>query len=115
MQKIVAMLTVRCRKELCQCFFFRRSNDYFLGDFKRCQAKCELGQECQWINGEEMCVCSPESCLTSNQDDQPVCAANNMTFTSTCAMEAWKCLNHQSGLYKKYDGECQSESKEITI
>ena len=75
---------------------------------KRCDVDCGLGQECQWINGEEMCVCSEESCLRTNADHQPLCASNNMTFTSECAMEAWKCMNQQSGLYKKYDGECQS-------
>lgn len=81
---------------------------------KRCDVDCGLGQECQWINGEEMCVCSEESCnsvdsLTSKYKSQPLCASNNMTFSSECTMAAWKCLKQQSGLYKKYDGECQSK------
>jgi hypothetical protein len=85
---------------------------------KRCDVDCGLGQECQWINGEEMCVCSEASCISSDSlltkhDQQPLCASNNMTFSSECTMEAWKCLNHQSGLYKKYDGQCQSEYFEI--
>ena len=80
------------------------------GDSKRCHADCGLGQECQWIDGEEMCVCSPDSCLSADRDDRPVCASNNMTFASSCAMAAWKCLQQQSALYTKYDGECQSES-----
>jgi hypothetical protein len=63
-----------------------------------------------------MCVCSEESCrksdsLSSKSNYQPLCASNNMTFSSECAMEAWKCVQQQSGLYKKYDGECQSKKK----
>jgi hypothetical protein len=61
-----------------------------------------------------MCVCSEESCsstdvLLSKYNKQSLCASNNMTFTSECAMAAWKCIQQQSGLYKKYDGECQSK------
>jgi hypothetical protein len=61
-----------------------------------------------------MCVCSEASCISSNSsltkiDQQPLCASNNMTFSSECAMEAWKCFNRRSALYKKYDGECQSK------
>jgi len=73
---------------------------------KQCDIDCGLGQECQRNNGEEMCVCSEASCITSNSS---ICASNNMTFSSECAMEAWKCMNKESGLYKKYDGECQSK------
>ncbi len=81
---------------------------------KRCDIDCGLGQECQWIDGVEMCVCSEASCTSvdaplTEQYQQPLCASNNMTFRSECAMEAWKCLNQESGLYKKYDGECQSK------
>jgi hypothetical protein len=72
---------------------------------KRCDANCGLGQECQLINGEEMCVCSEESC---KNEQQPLCASNNMTFSSECAMQAWKCIYQESGLYKRYDGQCQS-------
>lgn len=54
-----------------------------------------------------MCVCSRESCRSSRLSS-PVCASNNMTFDSLCLMEAWKCENYRSGLYKKYDGKCQS-------
>jgi hypothetical protein len=76
---------------------------------KQCDVDCGLGQECQWLNGEEMCVCSEASCTSSDKTiQQSLCASNNMTFSSECAMEAWKCFNHYSGLYKKYDGECQS-------
>jgi len=75
---------------------------------KRCDIDCGLGQECQWIDGIEMCVCSEEACHTSKHQHQPLCASNNMTFSSECSMEAWKCFNRQSGLYKKYDGQCQS-------
>lgn len=85
----------------------------------RCDVDCGLGQACQWINDEEMCVCSPESCpsstgLSPTVEHQPLCASNNMTFSSACAMEAWKCMNYQSGLYKKYDGVCQSMSSPAT-
>ncbi|CAM4775730.1 unnamed protein product [Rotaria magnacalcarata] len=84
---------------------------------KRCDIDCGLGQECQWINGEEMCVCSEESCTSSNslssQYNQPLCASNNITYTSECAMAAWKCLKQQSGLYKKYDGECQRDCRNV--
>jgi hypothetical protein len=63
-----------------------------------------------------MCVCSEESCITndsllSKSNHQPLCASNNMTFNSECAMAVWKCMQQQSGLYKKYDGECQSKKK----
>ncbi len=80
---------------------------------KRCNIDCGLGQECQWLNGEEMCVCSEASCISSDSllsetNSKPLCASNNMTFSSECTMAAWKCFNQQSGLYKKYDGECQS-------
>jgi hypothetical protein len=62
-----------------------------------------------------MCICSEESCTSSDQlllkyNKQPLCASNNMTFSSECVMAAWKCLKQQSGLYKKYDGECQSNN-----
>ena len=81
---------------------------------KRCDYDCGLGQECQWINGRKMCVCSDASCSSSDSlsttiDQIPLCASNNMTFSSECAMEAWKCFNRRSALYKKYDGECQSK------
>ena len=87
---------------------------FYLDTPKRCDVDCGLGQECQWINDEEMCVCSAESCTatdstSSKKHNQPLCASNNVTFSSECAMEAWKCMNHQSALYKKYDGECQSK------
>ena len=82
---------------------------------KRCDVDCGLGQECQWISGEEMCVCSEESCHENNSPRRPLCASNNMTFSSECVMEAWKCTRQQSGLYKKYDGECQSKSQERVI
>ena len=75
---------------------------------KRCDAECRLGEECQWIAGQEMCVCSEASCNSPNSHQKPLCASNNMTFRSECTMEAWKCLNGQSALYKKYGGECQS-------
>ena len=75
---------------------------------KKCDVDCGLGQECHWIDGEEMCVCSEESCPLNEQHQQPVCASNNMTFDSECAMEAWKCVHQQTGLYKRYDGQCQS-------
>jgi hypothetical protein len=76
---------------------------------KRCNIDCGLGQECQWIDGEEMCVCSDEeSCLLNEQQQEPVCASNNMTFTSECAMNIWKCIHQETGLYKRYDGQCQS-------
>jgi hypothetical protein len=74
---------------------------------KRCAVDCGMGQECQWINGQEMCVCSEASCSSSDPYQQSLCASNNMTFRSECAMEAWKCSNHRSALYKKYDGECR--------
>ncbi|CAF0867726.1 unnamed protein product [Adineta ricciae] len=85
---------------------------------KRCDVDCGLGQECQWINDEEMCVCSAESCTatdstSSKKHNQPLCASNNVTFSSECAMEAWKCMNHQSALYKKYDGECQKDCRNV--
>ncbi|CAF2759398.1 unnamed protein product [Rotaria sp. Silwood2] len=85
---------------------------------KRCDVDCGLGQECQWINGEEMCICSEESCassdsLSSKYNQQPLCASNNMTFSSECAMAAWKCLKQQSSLYKKYDGECQKDCRNV--
>lgn len=88
--------------------------ELFLVTPKRCNVDCGLGQECQWINGEEMCVCSEESCRSTDlygelADEKPICASNNMTFRSECQMAAWKCRNHQSTLYKKYDGECQSK------
>ena len=75
---------------------------------------CGLGQECQWINGEEMCVCSTESCSStdlssSKYKKQPLCASNNMTFDSECHLAAYKCFQQQSALYKKYDGACQSK------
>lgn len=81
---------------------------------KRCDVDCGLGQECQWIDGEEMCVCSEESCRRENLlstvvNQQSICASNNMTFESECAMAAWKCMHQQSALYKKYDGQCQSK------
>jgi hypothetical protein len=76
---------------------------------ERCDVDCGLGQECQWLQGEEMCVCSESSCSSSKIKQQSICASNNMTFKSECAMEAWKCINQQSALYKKYDGECQSK------
>jgi hypothetical protein len=75
---------------------------------KRCDVDCGLGQECQWINGEEMCVCSEESCLLNEHNQQPLCASNNMTFNSECSMQAWKCIHQETGLYKRYDGRCQS-------
>lgn len=86
----------------------------FLAAPRRCDVDCGLGQTCQWINGEEMCVCSEESCRATDSsssltDAQPICASNNMTFRSECAMAAWKCINQQSALYKKYDGQCQSK------
>ncbi len=89
---------------------------YLIVSPKRCAVDCGLGQECQWINGEEMCVCSEESCITSDSllskfNHQPLCASNNMTFSSECAMAVWKCMQQQSGLYKKYDGECQSKKR----
>lgn len=66
-----------------------------------------------------MCVCSEESCNSgdplSPQYNQPLCASNNMTFSSECAMAAWKCLKQQSALYKKYDGECQSKISILLI
>ncbi|CAF0822784.1 unnamed protein product [Rotaria sp. Silwood1] len=85
---------------------------------KRCDFDCGLGQECQWINGEEMCVCSEESCtsldsLSSKIEQHSLCASNNMTFSSECSMEAWKCFNRQSALYKKYDGECQKDCENV--
>jgi hypothetical protein len=84
--------------------------DIIIATMKQCDVDCGIGQECQWIDGQEMCVCSTEaSCISSDSDLQPVCASNNATFRSECALEAWKCLNQQSGLYKKYDGECQSK------
>ena len=61
-----------------------------------------------------MCVCSQESCAASNSSSSSpkcqtsLCASNNMSFSSECTMEAWKCYNRQSALYKKFDGECQS-------
>ncbi|CAF4006303.1 unnamed protein product [Adineta steineri] len=81
---------------------------------KRCDADCGLGQECQYINGEEMCVCSEESCTSSTKtNQQSLCASNNMTFQSKCLMEAWKCSNHQSALYVKYEGECQKDCRNV--
>jgi len=89
-----------------------KRHSYFIsGEFdpsKRCDIDCGLGQECQWIDGEEMCICSESSCQEDNLRNEPVCASNNMTFASKCAMEAWKCLNSRSGLYIKYHGQCQS-------
>lgn len=75
---------------------------------KRCDFNCGLGQECQLIGGEEMCVCSEEACNSSSIEKHSLCASNNMTFSSECAMEAWKCFNYRSALYKKYDGVCRS-------
>ncbi|CAF3490311.1 unnamed protein product [Adineta steineri] len=85
---------------------------------KRCNVDCGLGQECQVIDNEEMCVCSEESCFStdsssSKYNQQPLCASNNMTFSSQCLMEAWKCMKQQSGLYKKYDGECQKDCRNV--
>ena len=62
-----------------------------------------------------MCVCSPDSCRTANVlstvvNQQAICASNNVTFESECAMAAWKCIHQQSALYKKYDGQCQSKA-----
>jgi hypothetical protein len=101
-------------------YFSLRTYRHFLAKNKRCNADCGLGQECHWINGEEMCVCSPESCTTLDSsgntlEQQSLCASNNMTFNSPCSMEAWKCLNHQSALYKKYDGQCQSKFTSLVI
>lgn len=60
-----------------------------------------------------MCVCSEESCTSTDsvspEYNRPLCASNNMTFTSECAFGAYKCFQQQSGLYKKYDGICQSK------
>lgn len=80
---------------------------------ERCDADCGLGQECRWIGGEEMCICSEESCQEANLRNEPVCASNNMTFASKCAMEAWKCSNSQSGLYIKYHGQCQKDCRNV--
>ncbi|CAF0948738.1 unnamed protein product [Rotaria sordida] len=85
---------------------------------KLCDFNCGLGQQCQLINNEEMCVCSEASCtssdsLSSKIEQHPLCASNNMTFSSECAMEAWKCFNQQSALYKKYDGECQKDCQNV--
>ncbi|UJR10291.1 hypothetical protein I4U23_014497 [Adineta vaga] len=81
---------------------------------KRCDIDCGLGQECQLINEEAMCVCSEASCISSDSfDQQPICASNNMTFKSECHMRAWACSQHQSALYKRYDGECQKDCRDV--
>ncbi|CAF1438186.1 unnamed protein product [Rotaria magnacalcarata] len=113
-------------EQLCTGTFYSDDNIQELDDYvyadncrdvnvlpKACDFDCGLGQECQWINGKEMCVCSEASCISSNIEQQPVCGSNNMTFNTECAMEAWKCSNQQSALYKKYDGECQKDCRNV--
>ncbi|CAF1114801.1 unnamed protein product [Adineta ricciae] len=81
---------------------------------KRCDIDCGIGRECQWIDREATCVCSEAACTSSNTlDQQPVCASNNQTFRSECHMHAWACANHRSALYKKYDGECQKDCRNV--
>ena len=112
----------RCRtveRKLFMGVMLKKRKVFFLFSLetaKLCDAECDLGQQCQWVDGEEMCVCSRESCSSSSVSDvdrKPICASNNMTFSSLCEMEAWKCLNYRSSLYKKYDGECQSNWKKV--
>ncbi|CAF1238762.1 unnamed protein product [Didymodactylos carnosus] len=79
---------------------------------KPCDLECGVGRECRTIYDEDQCVCK-DNCNDLSDKSQPLCASNNLTFKSECAMEVWKCENEYSALYKKYDGECQKNCRNV--